>query len=360
MKSLSLCMIVKDEEKTLPLILEKAHLYADEIVIVDTGSTDSTKEIAIKYTDKVFDFVWCDDFSKARNFSFDKASCEYVMWLDGDDLVFDDSINEIKEWKNTEEKCDFLMCKYITKFDEKYNPIFEFYRERIIKNNKKYRWRNRVHEVIIPTGEIIKNNKIKIFHNKIKDYTKRNLNIYNDMIKKGEFFSPRDQYYYARELYFNGMIPEAIHQFSKFLVEDKGWVENKIDACLHLARCYQIQKDYSKTLTALFGSFVFGLPRGEVLYEIGNTFFLLKNVDFAIYWYGQALGKEDVCEGGCFCENLSTSLLPALQLCVCYCQKGQLEQAYKYHLIAKDFSPDDERVKYNELYFSKIFEKDYK
>ena len=360
MKTLSLCLIVRDEEKKLSSCLQNAHNYADEIIIVDTGSCDLTKEIATKYTDKVFDFVWCDDFSKARNFSFDKASCDYIMWLDGDDLIFEDSINEIISWKNSKEKCDFLMCKYITEFDKNYNPLFEFYRERIIINNKKYRWKDRVHEAIAPSGKIIKNNKIKIYHNKIKQHTERNLNIYNDMIKKGETFSPRNQFYYARELYFGGMISQSIHQFSKFLADDKGWVENKIDACLILARCYQIQKDYSKALTTLFGSFMFGLPRGEIMFEIGNTFFLLKQIDFAIYWYKQALGGKDSCEEGAFCENLSTSLLPALQLCICYCQKGQIEEAYKYHLISKEISPEDERVQNNELYFHQVFEKNDK
>ena len=61
--TLSCCFIVKNEEKVLERILECVKKFADEIVIVDTGSTDKTKEIAKKYTDKVFDFEWCDDFS---------------------------------------------------------------------------------------------------------------------------------------------------------------------------------------------------------------------------------------------------------------------------------------------------------
>ena len=79
--TISLCMIVKNEEDVIERCLSSAKDVIDEIIIVDTGSTDSTKSIAQKYTDKVYDFKWCDDFSKARNFSFSKATMDYCMWF---------------------------------------------------------------------------------------------------------------------------------------------------------------------------------------------------------------------------------------------------------------------------------------
>ena len=63
-------MIVKDEGAVLADCLEDASCFADELVIVDTGSVDETKEIALRYTDRVYDFAWCDDFAAARNFSY--------------------------------------------------------------------------------------------------------------------------------------------------------------------------------------------------------------------------------------------------------------------------------------------------
>ena len=85
--TLGICMIVRDEEETLVRCLDGIKDIADEIVIVDTGSRDSTRDIAARYTDRVYDFVWCDDFSAARNFSFSLATTDYVMWLDADDVV---------------------------------------------------------------------------------------------------------------------------------------------------------------------------------------------------------------------------------------------------------------------------------
>ena len=80
-------MIVKNENLVLENCLNSVKDLVDEIIIVDTGSTDNTKEIAKKYTDKIYDFKWVDDFSKARNYSFSKATKDYILWLDADDYL---------------------------------------------------------------------------------------------------------------------------------------------------------------------------------------------------------------------------------------------------------------------------------
>ena len=85
MINLSLCMIVKDEENVIRRCLDSVINIVDEIIIVDTGSTDTTKEIVKEYTSKIYDFKWIDDFSEARNFSFSKASKEYILWMDADE-----------------------------------------------------------------------------------------------------------------------------------------------------------------------------------------------------------------------------------------------------------------------------------
>ncbi|HHW01023.1 MAG TPA: glycosyltransferase [Clostridiaceae bacterium] len=84
---ISLCMIVKNEEEVLEKCLISAAAYVDEIVIADTGSSDNTKKIAQKYTDKIYDFAWCNDFSKARNFSVSKAENDWVLVLDADESI---------------------------------------------------------------------------------------------------------------------------------------------------------------------------------------------------------------------------------------------------------------------------------
>lgn len=95
---LSLCMIVKNEEKGLRKCLSKTAPFVDEIIIVDTGSTDNTKNIASEFTDKIYDFKWCDDFSKARNFSISKASSDWVFVLDADEFIIKFSRHDVDEF----------------------------------------------------------------------------------------------------------------------------------------------------------------------------------------------------------------------------------------------------------------------
>ena len=87
MSSISLCMIVKNEENVIERCINTVKDIVDEIIIVDTGSEDNTKEKIKKYNAKIYDFTWRDDFAAARNFAFSKASMDYILWLDADDVL---------------------------------------------------------------------------------------------------------------------------------------------------------------------------------------------------------------------------------------------------------------------------------
>ena len=83
--SISLCMIVKNEERDLPRCLESARDLVDEIIVVDTGSIDRTKEVALSFGARVYDYEWCDDFAAARNYSIARASKDWILCLDADE-----------------------------------------------------------------------------------------------------------------------------------------------------------------------------------------------------------------------------------------------------------------------------------
>ena len=179
MPTISLCMIVKNEEMHIARCLDSVAELVEEIVIVDTGSTDRTVEIVSGYTSKVYSYPWKDDFSDARNYSFSKASMDYCMWMDADDVLEAWEKEKFLQLKQSlPPDTDIVMMKYHTSFDEAGKPSFSYFRGRWIRNDKEFCWVGAVHEVIPPRGRILYSN-IGICHKKMKTGdSDRNLKIY--------------------------------------------------------------------------------------------------------------------------------------------------------------------------------------
>lgn len=95
--TISLCMIVRNEEQWLQQCIDSVKGLVSELIIVDTGSTDKTKDIAKQNGAKVFDFAWGNDFAAARNFSISKASCNWVLWIDADEAIAKKDHDTIKK-----------------------------------------------------------------------------------------------------------------------------------------------------------------------------------------------------------------------------------------------------------------------
>lgn len=357
MITISLCMIVKNEEEVLSRILEPMSRIADEIIIVDTGSTDRTKELASQFTPNVYDFPWQQDFAAARNYACSKASKDYWMWLDADDMIAPGWQKELLNLKNNlEPDIDIVMMKYVTDFDENGRPAFYYYRERLIKNDRSHFWKGKVHEAVTPEGNVLYS-PIEIEHRKAvcKD-SDRNLKIYEMMIQNGEKLEPRHQYYYARELYYHGRFNEAVQTFLNFLKEPDAWLENQIDACLMLSRCYEKMGKRQESLKALFNSFLYDLPRAEISCEIGRLLMEKQAYRQAVYWFLQALAAGEPETSGAFIQKDYYDYIPNLQLCVCYDRLGEREKALEYHRRSMEAKPDSEAVKYNQIYFQKMSE----
>lgn len=90
--SIATCIIAKNEEVNLMRCLKSVQKISDEIIVVDTGSTDDTKHIAEKFTDKIYDYEWNDSFEDARNFSISKTNCDWILYIDADEELQDSTI----------------------------------------------------------------------------------------------------------------------------------------------------------------------------------------------------------------------------------------------------------------------------
>ena len=354
--TISLCMIVRDEEESLGRCLESVREIADEMIIVDTGSTDNTISIAKRYTNKVYEFDWIDNFAAARNFAFSKATRQYCMWLDADDILEPADREALLRLKALLPKeVDVVMMRYHTAFDEKNQPTFSYYRERIVRNTPQYRWEGRVHEAIVPAGNVVYS-EIAISHRKIKEADSgRNLRIYEMQKKAGETFSPRDQFYYGRELYYNADYDAAISVLREFLEEGHGWRENEIEACRTMALCYKNKADMQKARAMLLHSFEYDAPRAEVCCDLGELFLAEEKYEQAIFWYELALTKQRNDSSGAFVSPDCYGYLPYIQLCVCYDRMGQKKKAMEYNEKAGKLKPDSPAYQYNKAYYEKFF-----
>jgi len=144
---LSLCMIVKNEEKVLARCLDSVSGIVDEIIIVDTGSTDQTKAIAQRYTERIYDFQWKDDFSEARNFAQSKASGKWILVLDADEYVdrenLQAAIDEIKANSNLVDAYSVQIYNFTGLYGE---TIIQHHSLRIYRNDPSIRFHRAVHE----------------------------------------------------------------------------------------------------------------------------------------------------------------------------------------------------------------------
>lgn len=342
---LSVCMIVKDEEKTIARILKCAKKISDEIIIVDTGSNDKTKQIAKKFTNKIYDFAWIDDFAVARNFSFSKATGTHIMWLDADDYIDDKNIKKIIQLKQKDDDFDFCMCKY------KLNQNFEYYRERIIKNSPNFVWQGFIHEAIAPCGKIIYSD-ITIEHIKQKQSNpKRNLKIYKKHLKNGEIFDARATYYFAKEFFYNGYYHSAIIWLKKFLKFENKFAPNVLDAYLTISKCYFYKKQYKKSINNLLYFLKNNQPNAEMCCLLAKCFLMQNLQKNAVFWYKTALNCNYDIKSGEFCDNSFCTITPALELCVLHYNLGDFEKAKQYHMLAKSFCPNHPSVVYNKKFF---------
>ena len=202
MIDISLCMIVKNESEVLARCLDSIHDLVEEIIIVDTGSSDNTKEIARKYTDLIYDFEWCDDFAAARNYAFSKATKSYIYSADADEVI-----DEINRQKFMELKKAMLpeieIVQMIYNTDMEFNTTENYIRDlrpKLYKRLREFTWINPIHETV-RTEPVVYDSDIEILHKPTSNHCKRDLSIFYKVIEREGELNNKLHMMYARESY---------------------------------------------------------------------------------------------------------------------------------------------------------------
>jgi glycosyltransferase involved in cell wall biosynthesis len=347
-------MIVKNEEDTIGKCLDSVAELVDEIIIVDTGSTDKTKEIISQYTNLIFDFNWIDDFAAARNYSFSHAKMEYILWLDADDVLLEDDGNKFKNLIETmETSIDSVSMHYNLELDSSGNAISSLRRNRLIKRQNNFQWHGSVHEYLEVSGNILQSD-IAITHCSVHHDNDRNLRIYENRLAQGEEFSPRDLYYFANELFDHQKFKQAIDFYQQFLESKKGWVEDNISACGYLADCFHELGDQESECKYILMSFKYDLPRAEFCCRLGYYQIEQNQPHQAIFWYKLATELEKPNKHWGRINHSAWSWLPHLMLSFCYAQIDNIELAYEHNETASQYLPNHPSILYNKREFEPI------
>lgn len=353
--TISLCMIVKDEEKTLERCLSSIKDIVDEIIIVDTGSTDKTKEIAKKFNSKIYDFKWIDDFAAARNFSFSKATKEYIFWLDGDDYLDDENINNFKDLKDQlDRSVDTVTMEYSLTRDENGQTTYSLRRNRLVKRRNGFKWIGRVHEYL-DVGGVSFHSNVCVNHGKVKSSGSRNLEIFKKMEASGVEFTTRDLFYYSNELYYNGYYEEAITKYEKFLDSNLGWIEDKKVAIANLIQCYSFTNKPEKKIEIILKSFEFDVPRADICCRLAEIFMSKNQIKQAIFWYKVAMGCIHEKDNLGIDNRDYYTWIPSIQLCVCYSILGDYEAAYYYNELTLLYGGNKTKVEHNKKFLENKF-----
>lgn len=356
--SLSLAMIVKNEERVLGRILSQAKGFCDELVIVDTGSTDGTVALAESFGAKVFRFDWIDDFAAARNYAFSQCAGDWLFWLDADDLITEANQQKLLDLKNNglNAEIDAVMCSYQIAFDGNGECLISMPRERLLRRAAGGSWQFPIHEAfVLPEGATCLNRlDIAIEHHKPAEYVERssdrNLNMLARLIERGDQ-TPRTWYYYGKELRQHDRPEEAIDAFARHVELNPNERTSRYQA-MHLAMlcCMELNR-YEEALAWGHRAIQVDASRAEALVNLGVIHYRHQAFAEAVPF----LTAATVCQkpdNGLIVEE-DYSWKPYHYLSLCYEGLGSPAKAIDAALKAYPDMPDKQVIRDNIICFAK-------
>ena len=328
MITISVCMIVKNEEKVLARCLDSIADLVDEIIIVDTGSTDATRAIAAGYTDQLYDFSWIDDFSAARNFAFSRATKEYIYSADADEVLSEENRQRFRLLKETLlPEIEIVQMKYgnqlqngtVYNFDEEYRP-------KLFRRLRNFVWEEPIHEMV-RLEPVVYNSDIVITHLPEQNHAGRDLANFYRQILQGRRLSRRLYGMYARELFLAGDEQDFLNAEDYFQTEvespDRS-ADEITEGCCVAVRAARL-RGADTTFFKYVSKVLAGESCSEICCELG--YFYESCADWkeaAIWYYNAAYETQPVL-------SLQSSVEEPLQgLIHCYERMNLPEQAEIY------------------------------
>ena len=333
MVTISICMIVKNEEAVLARCLDSLQGIAEEIIIVDTGSTDRTKEIAAAYTDKIYDFVWVNDFSAARNYAFSKATGDYIYSADADEVLEENDRKKFLQLKQVLlPEIEIVEMIYVN--PEDCNMVYNYAREprpKLFKRLREFRWIDPIHETVA-LQPLVYSSDIEIQHRPEKLHSGRDFSAMLRELNKNGRLSDRLYSMYAKELFISGTkedFASACQWFELRMLQPDVAAEAKAEAVCVLAKHYSLQGEQENFLSLVLTECLnaSSLP-AELFFLLGEYYERKEQWTEAVQWY-----KKAALEAECY-------------VCITYGSENALRQAIR---LLKEQGLADEARRYEAL-----------
>lgn len=352
--TIALCIICKNEEKNLPRLLESVEGCFDEIHIADTGSTDGTiaylesrKDVTLHH------FTWIDDFAAARNFVFSKATADYSMWIDCDDVL--SSRENFLEWKRSlMTSANYWYATYHYASDDEGRPVCSFVRERVFKTAMGYEWSHFIHEGVAGNPRVGKcvsayASSWAIKHMRtaedIKSDRNRNLGIFE---KNRHKMNDRLQYYYGKELFEAQQPLEAYTQLTKSMDLANLELHDRVLCVQYAAMSAMNCNQFDKAIELSHKGLRLTPQRAEFYVIIGDCYLKLGKFDDSIPAYVAAANcpnpapSDAVMQQPLYSDAKCYAHYPLNQLGRVFFQKGNVAEAKRYIEMAVAKGPDAE------------------
>lgn len=353
-KLLSVCIITKNEENNIERCLKSIKPFADEIILVDTGSTDKTIDIALKYTDKVFNFDWNDDFSAARNYGLEKATAEFVLSIDADEYLHNPN-SLINILKNSKKDTGGWLVDVISIHTNHFGQTDTIHSSllRLFRNNPKIRFKGIVHEQVLDSilnlDLKIENTDIVLIHtgydvdeghSLLKH--KRNLN----MLIKAIANEPDNLYlinHLAKTYNALGDKTNSMKYFNEVINKSKVVGVYTIEAFNNLAQLHIENKDYYLSIELAKKSLSYAPNQQLPKFILGQNYIATNEFDKAYYSFKDIL--EDYEKFDVKSNIIGQYLIPKeriyYKLGECLVNLGILDDALKNYELGLKFNPTD-------------------
>ena len=296
MITVSVCLIVKNEETILERCLSSLESIADEFVIVDTGSNDGTKQVAERFTSNIYDFEWIDDFAAARNYAFSKCSCDYIYSADADEVIDKDNQQSFRDLKAVlDPSIDIVQFLYTNQLE--YNTTYNFdseLRPKLYKRLRSFIWEGEVHEQV-RLDPVIFDSEIEIIHKPVSLHSGRDFGIFRKIWENRGALEPRLLDMYLRELAVSGQDSDFVEAkpYMERAVEQESDEARLKDELYALMRACRTSSDSAGFVKYSLRALALGNVPSEIAYELGEYFEGTGDAGEAAMWYYNAAHETE-------------------------------------------------------------------